>query len=93
MDCNRVGAEPEQHQFNQHDHQHEHAYHEQFNYEGYDQGGGLNGYGVNDNINQTNYGGGVSPFNKDNYTHYIGEFGKGKGKEGKGGTDHDKCER
>ena len=73
MDCNRVGAEPEQHQCNQH-HQHEYLYPEQFNNEGYDQGGGFNGY---PSINQTNYGGGLSPFNQDYYPQDIDAFGKG----------------
>ncbi len=68
MDCNRVGAEPEQHHFNQHGHQHEYPCPEQFNWEGYDQGGAFNGY---PSINQTNYGGGPNPFNQDWYPHDI----------------------
>ena len=59
---------------------HEYPYPEQFNYEGYDQGGAVNGY---PSINQTNYGGGLSPFNQDYYPHDIDAFGKGKGKGGK----------
>jgi hypothetical protein len=80
MDCNKVGAEPEQHQFNQHDHQHDHQYPEQFNYEGYDTSWG--GY----SINEAHYGGGVSPYNPDQQHQPpadIDAFGKGKAK-GKG---------
>jgi hypothetical protein len=96
MDCNRVGAEPEQH----HGHQHEYPCPEQFNWEGYDQSEAFNGYpSINQtqggafngypSINQTNYGGGLNPFNQDWYPHDIDAFGKGKGKGGKGGKGQD----
>ena len=76
MDCNRVGPEADQPHGCQH--QDQQAYPEQYNYEGYDVYGSYN-------INEANYGGGVSPFNIDQHQQPsdIDAFGKGKGK-GKG---------
>jgi hypothetical protein len=78
MDCNRVAPEQEQHQ-HQHQHQNQVEYpsyaETQYDYEGYDGPW---------NVNQTNYGGGLSPFNQEYQPQDIDAFGKGKGK-GKGG--------